>query len=99
MLKLLTGTLAACLLSAPATDLQDKRKNPPAAAPSVTLSFKALDLDGDGKVTKAEFMDAFDKLDRNHDGVISADEMSGQDSRGTQEKHKHQKPGKNKRKR
>ena len=99
MLKLLTGTFAAFLLSAPAVDPQDKRKDHPAAAHSITLSFKALDLDGDGKVTKAEFMDAFEKLDRNHDGVISADEMSGHDSRGTQEKHKQQKPGKNKRKR
>lgn len=99
MAKLLSGTLAAFLLSAPAADPQDKHKEHPSADRSVTLSFKSLDLDGDGKVTREEFMEAFAKLDRNHDGVISADELSGHESRGTQDKHKQQKPGKHKRQR
>jgi Ca2+-binding EF-hand superfamily protein len=41
--------------------------------------FKRLDVDGDGKLSLAEFAappeKMFDRLDRNHDGAITQDEM------------------------
>ncbi len=41
--------------------------------------FQRLDTDGNGRLTMAEFaappLKLFDRLDRNHDGVITADEM------------------------
>jgi Ca2+-binding EF-hand superfamily protein len=100
MLKLISGTLAAFLLSAPnPDDAQEKHREHPAPQHAFTLSFKALDLNGDGKITREEFMSAFDKLDRNHDGVITPDEMTGHDSQGSQDKQNKQRPGNNKRKR
>jgi Ca2+-binding EF-hand superfamily protein len=96
MLNLLTGTLAAILLSAPAPDDQEKHKEHPAT--EHPFSFKALDLDGDGKITREEFMEAFAKLDRNHDGVLTPDELPGHESRAPQDKQTKQHPGKNNRK-
>jgi Ca2+-binding EF-hand superfamily protein len=98
MLKLMTGTLAAFLLSSPAPDdAPEKQKEHPPTVHSI-LSFKALDLNGDGKITRDEFMSAFDKLDRNHDGVITADEMTGHEAHGGQEKQPKQHAEKNQRK-
>ena len=97
MAKLFIGTLAAFLLNAPGGDSQNKHR--PATDHSITLSFKSLDLDGDGKVTREEFMDAFAKLDHNHDGAITPDELPTRDAHGDQGKHPKQKPGNQKRKR
>lgn len=40
-----------------------------------------MDANGDGRIALAEYQDwlcyAFDAMDRNHDGVLSADEMPG----------------------
>ena len=44
-------------------------------------TFKALDADGDGKITKDEaaanehFANSFDKLDRNSDGIVTKREF------------------------
>jgi hypothetical protein len=92
MLKLVTGTLAALLLTAPGGN--SGKPDPMHAAPGITLTLKELDLDGDGKVSKDEFADAFHKLDRNQDGFLSADEMSGtghSGKHGDQKKSKAQK--------
>lgn len=52
-----------------------------------------MDRDGDGRVSLEEYVDwmsyAFDGMDRNHDGVLSADELPG--GRGeplTREQHR-----------
>ena len=76
MWKLVTGTLAALLMSAPEDQAAGKKHDRPGSAPGVTLSFKDLDHDGDGQVTREEFMGAFQKLDRNQDGFLSAGELS-----------------------
>jgi Ca2+-binding EF-hand superfamily protein len=57
----------------------------PLAAPAqVTRSsdyLAKMDTDGDGRVSLREYQDwlsyAFDGMDRNHDGVLSADEQPG----------------------
>ena len=56
----------------------------PAAAAQVQRTSEYLskmDADGDGKVSLAEYQDwmsyAFDAMDRNRDGVLSADEQPG----------------------
>lgn len=47
----------------------------------VKVHAKELDLDGDGKITEAELIQAmmrmFDKQDKNHDGKLSGDELTG----------------------
>jgi Ca2+-binding EF-hand superfamily protein len=98
MLKLITGTLAAFLLGAPAPDDAPEKQKEHAATVHAILSFKALDLNGDGKITRDEFMSAFDKLDRNHDGVITADELPSHESHGAQDKQPKQHAEKDKRK-
>ncbi len=47
------------------------------AGGQVDASLKRLDKDGDGKITKAEAGDApwFDKVDKNSDGVLDAEEV------------------------
>lgn len=44
-----------------------------------------MDTDGDGRVSLREYQDwlsyAFDGMDRNHDGVLSADEQPGGNGR------------------
>ncbi|SMR83728.1 MULTISPECIES: EF-hand domain-containing protein [Stenotrophomonas] len=49
---------------------------------SDTASYlQRMDSDGDGKVSEAEYLQwmlyAFDRMDRNGDGVLSADELPG----------------------
>lgn len=85
MWKLVTGTLAALLMSAP-EDQAGKKHDRPGSAPGVMLSFKDLDHDGNGQVTREEFMGAFQKLDRNQDGFLSAGELSGSARPGPEKK-------------
>ncbi len=94
MMKLIGGTLAALLLATNGND-QDKHRNPP-AAPSI--SFRSLDRDGDGKITRDEFMNAFATLDRDHDGVLTADELSPGPAHGPKAKPGKSKSGRAKRK-
>lgn len=46
-----------------------------------TSYLQRMDSDGDGKVSEAEYLQwmlyAFDRMDRNGDGVLSADELPG----------------------
>ncbi len=98
MLKLIGGTLAALLLATSGND-QDKHRKPASSGPAIPLTFKGLDHDGDGKVTREEFLNAFEALDRNHDGVLTADELSPAAPHDSKAKHgKSGKPGKVKRK-
>jgi Ca2+-binding EF-hand superfamily protein len=92
MSRLITSALAALLLSAPEPGPKDK---PSSAA---HFSFKSFDHDGDGKITREEFSDTFARLDRNHDGVLTPDEMSGQPSHAPKDKQGKPRPGKSKRK-
>ena len=92
MSRLITSALAALLLNAPDPGPKDK---PPAAAP---VTFKSFDHDGDGKVTREEFSEAFARLDRNHDGVLTSDEWPGQTSQAPKPQRGKPKPGKSKRK-
>ena len=60
-----------------------------ALAPGATLAqvgdtasyLQRMDSDGDGKVSEAEYVQwmlyAFDRMDRNGDGVLTADELPG----------------------
>jgi len=88
MWKLVTGTLAALLVSAPEDQAAGKRHDRPGFA----LSFKDLDHDGDGQVTREEFMGAFQKLDRNQDGFLSAGELSSSARPGPERKQAKKKP-------
>lgn len=94
MLKLIGSSLAALLFVIPGAGPQDKRKPSPSGDPQVTLSFRQLDLDGDHKVTREEFTEAFARLDRNRDGALTADELGSRGSSAPKAK-----PGKGKRKR
>ena len=54
-------------------------KAPPAGAPQPGARIMAMDKDGDGKVSKAEFVGApafFDRLDSDKDGSLSKDEAA-----------------------
>lgn len=93
MSRVITSALAALLLNTPEPGPQDR---PVSAAP---LTFKTFDHDGDGKVTREEFAGAFARLDRNHDGMLTADEMPGQASHAPKERKSKVKPGKGGRKR
>jgi hypothetical protein len=48
---------------------------------SATGLFRAMDRSGDGRVSEAEYVDymsqGFLRRDRNHDGVLEADELPG----------------------
>lgn len=56
---------------------------PPVAAQVQRSSdyLSKMDTNGDGRVSLAEYQDwlcyAFDNMDRNHDGVLTADELPG----------------------
>lgn len=43
--------------------------------------FQAMDSNGDGRISEAEYVaymsQGFDRLDRNHDGVLETDELPG----------------------
>jgi len=75
MFKTLSGPLTALLLSLPAGDPQERHR--PAPDPVLALSFKSLDRDHDGKVSREEFGEAFAMLDRNHDNLLTPEELSG----------------------
>ena len=92
MWKLVTGTLAALLLSAPEDQAAGKKQDRPGSAPGVMLTLKDLDHDGDGQVTREEFMGAFQKLDRNQDGFLSAGELSSSAKPGPERKQAKKKP-------
>ena len=98
MVKLLGGTLAVFLLGSASSGPQDKHKPASSGDPQVTFSFRQLDSDGDGKVTREEFAQAFARLDRNHDGVLTADEAGGHGPTAPKEKRGKAKPAKGKRK-
>jgi len=94
MLKLVAGTFAALLMSATGNEPQDKKHDRTPAAPSVTLAFKQLDVNGDGKVSQEEFLESFRRLDRNQDGTLTPQELSGSTQPGPQAKHGKSKSGK-----
>ena len=94
MWKLVSGTLAALLMTAPGEDPAGKKHDRATSTAGVLLAFKDLDANSDGKVAKEEFMEAFRKLDRDQDGFLSAQELSGSGKPGPQSKHGKMKSGK-----
>jgi hypothetical protein len=91
-------TIAACLafgVSVAGVAIADPAANPFAMAPvsggqpmlaEGKCGMKRMDANGDGKVTKEEFMQGhetmFDSMDANGNGVIDADERRGQQMHG-----------------
>ncbi|HZE96741.1 MAG TPA: hypothetical protein VE981_06930 [Planctomycetota bacterium] len=96
MLRAIGGTLAALLFTTPGPGPQDKPHGQPPAQHSVTFAFKDLDVDGDGKVTREEYMESFRRLDRNQDGVLTAEELPVKDAHSSKDKSGKSKPGKRK---
>jgi Ca2+-binding EF-hand superfamily protein len=51
------------------------------AQDSASALFKAMDANGDGRISEAEYVDymsqRFYAMDRNHDGVLEQDELPG----------------------
>ncbi len=56
------------------------------AAPRASLTFTAIDANGDGAISKAEWLGFFAKLDANRDGAISVEESSGNAPSGGKKK-------------
>lgn len=86
-MKALTTTLALLAIAAVGVNAQDAGKKK--APPSPEEMFKRLDKDGNGSVSKEEFMaspgakkdaakaeERFGKMDKNKDGSLSKDEMT-----------------------
>lgn len=75
--KILMTVAAVALLSAPA--LAEHPGGPEGGPPHKGKMFEAMDSNGDGMVSKDEFMAAhmqrFEKMDTNADGNVSKDEI------------------------
>lgn len=76
-------TLAACAAASPppSSGVTGRRADP-------TALLANADIDHDGRITQAEFIDArgrmFDRLDRNHDGYVSSEDAPRRRARRAQ---------------
>ena len=63
-----------------AADMPKRAANRPRASEAFTAMLKQFDSDGDGKVTKEEFIEGamplFDKADSDHNGILDAKELA-----------------------
>lgn len=69
--------LVAALVAWAAEQDGEGKKNPkPQGGSGIHLTFKAIDTNGDGVISKEEWMAVFTKLDSNSDGGLSEAELN-----------------------
>ncbi|WMJ71139.1 EF-hand domain-containing protein [Stenotrophomonas sp. 24(2023)] len=66
----------------------------PAPVDTTAHYLQRMDADGDGRISQAEYVQwmlyAFDRMDRNGDGVLTADELPGGKGRAISRAHQQQ---------